>query len=416
MLLKATGGVPHEGGQRTKPGEKYYEILRAWIADGAKLDLKAPRVTKHRSLPARPGRAADRRAAADARRRDLRRRQDARRDRARRSSRAATSTWPATDGGGLVHDAAPRRSAAARPLRRRLRRDHADRDGRSQRLRLEAAGDLEPHRRTRRREVAADEDPAVRRSAPTPSSCAASISISPACRRPRRKCAPSSPTRARRARSATRSIDKLIGSPEFVEHWTNKWADLLQVNSKFLGGEGATALPRVDPQGGRGEHALRPVRPQDPHRQRLEQGEPGGELLQDPARPGGDDGEHHAPLPRHALQLQQVPRPSVRALDAGSVLRARRVLRAGRRSRPIRRAARREDRRHRGRKGASRCSKSSTDAPTGEMMHERTGQGRRARSSPIPAQDGSPAQARRRDAARRVDDLAGQPLLRHAAT
>jgi hypothetical protein len=34
-------------------------------------------------------------------------------------------------------------------------------------------------------------------------------------------------------------IDKLIGSPEFVEHWTNKWADMLQVNSKFLGGEGA---------------------------------------------------------------------------------------------------------------------------------------------------------------------------------
>src|SRR5262249_49595696 len=34
-------------------------------------------------------------------------------------------------------------------------------------------------------------------------------------------------------------IDKLIGSADFVEHWTNKWADLLQVNSKFLGGEGA---------------------------------------------------------------------------------------------------------------------------------------------------------------------------------
>jgi hypothetical protein len=33
-------------------------------------------------------------------------------------------------------------------------------------------------------------------------------------------------------------IEKLIGSPEFVEHWTNKWCDMLQVNSKFLGGEG----------------------------------------------------------------------------------------------------------------------------------------------------------------------------------
>ena len=37
-------------------------------------------------------------------------------------------------------------------------------------------------------------------------------------------------------------IDRLIGSPEFVDHWTNKWADLLQVNRKFLGEEGAWAF------------------------------------------------------------------------------------------------------------------------------------------------------------------------------
>src|SRR5262249_37860873 len=37
-------------------------------------------------------------------------------------------------------------------------------------------------------------------------------------------------------------IDKLVGSPEYVEHWTNKWADLLQVNRKFLGEPGAKAL------------------------------------------------------------------------------------------------------------------------------------------------------------------------------
>jgi len=35
-------------------------------------------------------------------------------------------------------------------------------------------------------------------------------------------------------------IDQLIASESFVDHWTNKWADLLQVNSKFLGKEGAT--------------------------------------------------------------------------------------------------------------------------------------------------------------------------------
>ncbi len=34
-------------------------------------------------------------------------------------------------------------------------------------------------------------------------------------------------------------IERLIGSAAFVEHWTNKWADLLQVNAKFLGTDGA---------------------------------------------------------------------------------------------------------------------------------------------------------------------------------
>jgi hypothetical protein len=37
-------------------------------------------------------------------------------------------------------------------------------------------------------------------------------------------------------------VDQLVGSPEFIEHWTNKWADLLQVNRKFLGEQGAAAL------------------------------------------------------------------------------------------------------------------------------------------------------------------------------
>ena len=36
-----------------------------------------------------------------------------------------------------------------------------------------------------------------------------------------------------------RMIDTLVDSDAFVDHWTNKWSDLLQVNSKFLGKEGA---------------------------------------------------------------------------------------------------------------------------------------------------------------------------------
>lgn len=37
-------------------------------------------------------------------------------------------------------------------------------------------------------------------------------------------------------------IDRLIGNNDFVDYWTNKWADLLQVNRKFLGVEGSVAF------------------------------------------------------------------------------------------------------------------------------------------------------------------------------
>ena len=39
-------------------------------------------------------------------------------------------------------------------------------------------------------------------------------------------------------------VDRLIGSADFVQYWTSKWADLLQVNSKFLGEEGAERFRR----------------------------------------------------------------------------------------------------------------------------------------------------------------------------
>ena len=54
MLLKATGAVPHVGGQLTKPGTKYYEIIRRWIAEGAVLDLDAPRVASIDVQPLNP--------------------------------------------------------------------------------------------------------------------------------------------------------------------------------------------------------------------------------------------------------------------------------------------------------------------------------------------------------------------------
>src|SRR5205823_1846512 len=54
MLLKCTGAVPHVGGQLTRPGEAYYETLRSWIADGAKLDPSSAKVRKIEISPANP--------------------------------------------------------------------------------------------------------------------------------------------------------------------------------------------------------------------------------------------------------------------------------------------------------------------------------------------------------------------------
>jgi len=42
------------------------------------------------------------------------------------------------------------------------------------------------------------------------------------------------PSQAKRSRV----IDKLIGSPAFIDHWTLKWGDLLQANRKYLGEKG----------------------------------------------------------------------------------------------------------------------------------------------------------------------------------
>ncbi len=54
MLLKPAGVVPHVGGVLMKPGEPYYELLRAWIAAGVKLDLESPRVASIEVFPKNP--------------------------------------------------------------------------------------------------------------------------------------------------------------------------------------------------------------------------------------------------------------------------------------------------------------------------------------------------------------------------
>jgi hypothetical protein len=51
MLMKPSGAVPHVGGVVWQPGDPYYEMTRAWIAGGVKLDLDAPRVQSIEVFP-----------------------------------------------------------------------------------------------------------------------------------------------------------------------------------------------------------------------------------------------------------------------------------------------------------------------------------------------------------------------------
>ena len=54
MLLKPTGAVPHVGGALDPAGRAVLRDHPLWIADGAKLDLTTPRVTKIEVFPVNP--------------------------------------------------------------------------------------------------------------------------------------------------------------------------------------------------------------------------------------------------------------------------------------------------------------------------------------------------------------------------
>lgn len=237
MLLKGTAGVPHEGGQVMKPSDKYYNILRAWIAGGMKLDLSTPRVTKIELSPVNPvvqrigGRQQFRVVAtyADGLVRDVT---------AESYIESGNLEIAKHDRTGLL--AALRRGEA--PVLARYEGAYAstvftvmgDRTGfvwqpppANNRIDELVAAKLE-RMKTLQSGLCTDLE-FVRRIyldltglPPPPEAVEKFIA---------------DPQENRLKRDAL--IAQLIGNEEFVDFWTNKWCDLLQVNSKFLGGEGA---------------------------------------------------------------------------------------------------------------------------------------------------------------------------------
>lgn len=240
MLLKPTGQVPHEGGVVLTKDSVYYHTLRQWIASGAKLKTDSPRVSRIEILPAKP--VIEREGAWQQFRITATYTDGTQRDVTREAFIESGNNEVAKAGTGGMVEAIRRGEApilarfegayAAATLTIMGNRENfqwqeperynpidqyvAQKWQRMKILPSELANDAEFLRR-----VTLD----LTGLPPTPSAVRAFLA---------------DPRDSRLKRAEV--IDQLIGSPDYVEHWSNKWADLLQVNSKFLGKEGAEAF------------------------------------------------------------------------------------------------------------------------------------------------------------------------------
>jgi len=237
MLLKATGGVPHEAGMLTEVGSHYYNTIRQWIADGARLDLKAKRVKRIELFPRNPvveaiGGMQQFRVVAHFE-------GGMTRDVTREAFVDSGNTEVAKhDDFGLLDTL--RRGEA--PILARYEGAYAstiltvmgDRSGFTWKE-PETWGPIDEHvaakwkrMKLQPSELCTDEEFVRRVHLDL-------TGLPPTSERVRTFLANERPAREKR----DALVDELIGSPAFVDHWTNKWSDLLQVNSKFLGAEGA---------------------------------------------------------------------------------------------------------------------------------------------------------------------------------
>ncbi len=240
ILLKPTGAVPHVGGALIQPGEPYYEIIRTWIADGAKLDLKTPRVTKLEVAPVDPvverlGSRQQLRVLATYASGEVR---DVTREAFLESANSEVATAGRT---GLI--TAVRRGEA--PILARFEGSYAS-------TTLTVMGDRtgfvwsEPPAYGKLDKLAARK---WERMKILPSGLCTDAEflrrvyldltgLPPTAEDVRKFLADTRENRLKR----DELVDRLIGNPDFVDFWTNKWADLLQVNRKFLGVEGSAAF------------------------------------------------------------------------------------------------------------------------------------------------------------------------------
>jgi len=240
MLLKTTATVPHVGGQVMRLGEAHYEIVKRWIALGANYKADSPRVTGIDIEPKNPiiqieGSKQQFRVVATYT-------SGEKRDVTQETILESGNTEVATHNkAGLL--TAVRRGEA--PVLARFEGAYAA-------TTLTVMGDrsgftwTQPPGYNRIDELVATK---WRRLKIQPSGLCTDVEflrrayldltgLPPTSDAVRAFTADTRDSRAKREAL----VDQLIGSPEYVDYWTNKWADLLQVNRKFLAPEGAAAF------------------------------------------------------------------------------------------------------------------------------------------------------------------------------
>lgn len=237
MLLKPTQGVAHQGGLVFEENSRFYPILYRWIAEGVKSDTASVgRAHRLSVLPANPvislpGMRQSLIVLAhypDGTTRDVTR--DA----------IFTSTMPETvsvTSEGQV--TAVRRGEAAILVRY---------EGNYAANRVTVIGDRKGYQWVAQPQYNYIDklvDAKLKRVKSLPSGLCTDaefirrvsldiIGMPPTPEETRAFLADKTPSRIKRARL----IDKLLESPDYVENWTNKWADLLQCNRKYLSEKG----------------------------------------------------------------------------------------------------------------------------------------------------------------------------------
>jgi len=239
MLLKATSAVPHEGGQLTMPHDDYYKIVRSWIAKGAKLEKKTTKVTKIDVFPLNPvvqriGAMQQMRVVATY---------------PNGETRDVTTEAVVSSGNGEVAETVKGYPALIKVLRRGEAPILVRYEGAYAATTITAMGDRSGFvwkDSPKFNEIDSLVSEKWKRMKIQPSEISTDLDfvrriyldltgLPPTAEQVKAFIADVRHLQVKR----DALIDSLIGSPEFVEFWTNKWSDMLQVNRKFLAPQGA---------------------------------------------------------------------------------------------------------------------------------------------------------------------------------